>query len=107
MAMNIEHVIEKLTPVIATHAFRDRFPIARLLRTPFERKAVCETIPPALLPFMIEELPQWPDIYAFDLTDPERDRVVVWSDHAVVAEWNTLDEFLNWIRSTPPTDPAD
>ena len=105
--MNIEHVVEQLTPVIATPAFRDRFPTARLLRTPSDCEAACEKTPPALLPFMIEEHPQWPDVYALYLADPELDRVVVWSDHAVVAEWNTFDELLDWIRSTPPTDRAD
>jgi len=92
------HVLDQLTPITRAQAFRDHFPGARLLRSSAEIDAARENLPPTLLPFMCEEQPQTQDIYALDQGNPGRDRVVVWNDHAIVAEWDSIDAFLHWLR---------
>ena len=97
-----EHVLEILAAMVGTDAFRARLPNAHLLNEPAEIEEAREDLPASLLPFMRVEEPQWPDIYALDLDDHHRNRIVVWSDHAIVAGWNTMDDFLSWLRELPP-----
>jgi len=98
----IEHILEVLSQMVGTPTFRRRFSAPQLLREPAEVERVRENLPSSLLPFMREENPGWWDIYALDMTDPLRERVVVWADNAVVAEWSSFDEFLKWIREELP-----
>jgi hypothetical protein len=51
-----------------------------------------------LLPFLQVEQGQWPDVYGYDLADPTRNRIAVYSVHTIVHDWPNQDEFLNWIR---------
>jgi hypothetical protein len=105
MTTNTEQVFDRLTAVMATHAFQTRFPTARLLRTASEIEAARANLPVSLVPFMREDQQQWPDIYAFSADDRQRERIVVWSDHAIVAGWDTFDAFLDWVRGDPPMAP--
>ena len=52
---------------------------------------------------MSEEQPGSTDVYAFDLQDEQGNRVVVWNDHAVVADWKTFEEFVDWVSRDPST----
>jgi hypothetical protein len=56
-----------------------------------------EKLPFGLIPFMTIEQTSWPDVYALDnSTMPVS--VIVWSDHAIVARWDSFEGFLNWTR---------
>jgi hypothetical protein len=90
---------EQFSELLSSEGFRRAFSDTRLLLSAPEITAARESIPASFLPFMREEQPSWPDIYAFDLdsTSPEF-RVVVWSDHAVVMDWESFPIFIQWIR---------
>ena len=92
-------MFEEFASLRNTESFRSAFPHTRLLSSQSEITAARERIPITLLPFMREEQPSWPDIYAFDLNSagPEF-RVVVWSDHASVRDWENFPVFLQWVR---------
>ncbi len=93
-------MFEEFSALLGTDGFRRAFPATCLLLSAPEIAAAREGIPAALLPFMREEQPSWPDIFAFDLDsdDPEF-RVVVWSDHAIVMDWESFPVFLPWVRA--------
>jgi hypothetical protein len=71
-------------------------PNARLLRAAEEIEATRRDLPSGFLPFMIERQPDSTDVYGFESADEVRGKVVVWNDHAVVADWGSVEEFLNW-----------
>jgi hypothetical protein len=88
-----------LAAISDTESFRSRFPNSRLLRSAADIEQARRNLPANLLPFMFQEQPGSTDVYAFDLDDPNGNRVVVWNDHAVVADWASLAEFLAAMRS--------
>ena len=92
-----------LAASVSSPAFRSRFPSARLLRSAEVIEAARRELPTTLLPFMSEEQPGSTDVYAFDLQDEQGNRVVVWNDHAVVADWKTFEEFVDWVSRDPST----
>lgn len=51
-----------------------------------------------LLPFMVEENGEWPDVYGFDATGC----VAVYSVHTIVEEWESPAAFLHWVRTFVP-----
>lgn len=97
-----KHAIGKLAAIMATNDFRTRFLTACLLCTPSEIETARENMPTNLLPFIREEQTQLSDFYAFDLSALQNDRVVVRSDHAIVADWNTFHAFLSWVVTLGP-----
>src|SRR5688572_20634616 len=94
----VEAACRELAAVMGAAAVRASFPKARLLQSSSEIDGASRQLPATLLPFMVDEQGQRSDVYAFDLEDSTADRVVVWNDHAVVADWNSFDAFLNWLR---------
>ena len=93
-------MFEEFSTLLRTDGFRIRFSGARLLFSASEIATARESIPTGLLPFMREEHPPWPDIYAFDLGgDGPEFRVVVWSDHAIAMDWDSFPDFFQWARS--------
>src|ERR1700742_3286596 len=92
-------MFEEFTSLLSTEGFRRAFPDNRLLLSASEIGVARESTPTALLPFMREEQLSWPDIYAFDLdSDGPEFRVVVWSDHAIVMDWQSFPVFFQWVR---------
>ena len=90
--------VELFSELLSSEGFRRAFSDSRLLLSAPEIEAVRENIPASFLPFMRQEQPSWPDIYAFDIdsTSPEF-RVIVWSDHAVVMDWESFPVFIQWV----------
>jgi hypothetical protein len=101
----IEAAHATLASLINAPDFEERFGMARLLACPAEVEAAREQLPAALLPFMRAEALPTADIYAFDLDDRQGDRVVVWNDHAAVADWSTFAAFVTWLRTLTGTRP--
>jgi hypothetical protein len=92
-------MFDEFASILSTESFRRAFPDSRLLLSASEIAAARESIPETLLPFMREEQPSWPDIFAFDLeNDGPEFRVVVWSDHAIVMDWESFPVFFQWVR---------
>jgi hypothetical protein len=96
-----EAACDAIAGVMDTPAFRSRFSGVRLLRSSQDIQAIREQLPDAFLPFMTEQQPASGDVYAFDLETQSGDRVVVWNDHAVVADWPSFKAFCNWLRGDP------
>jgi hypothetical protein len=91
---------EEFSNLLKSDGCRRVFPAARLLLSPREIAVERSSMPDAFIPFMREEQPSWPDIYAFDLeSDGPEFRVVVWSDHAVVMDWQSFPVFNEWVVS--------
>lgn len=88
---------DAIADLMDTHAFRRRFSGMRLLRLSQDIRAIREQLPDAFLPFMTDSS----DVYAFDLGTRSGERVVVWNDHAVVADWPSFEAFVSWLRGTP------
>lgn len=83
--------------LLSTEGFSRLFPGASLMLSAPEIAAAQKDMPEAFVPFMREMQPSWPDYYAFDLSSDSPDfRVVVWSDHAVVMDWENFPVFLAW-----------
>ena len=99
----IESACNVISDVMITAIFRGRFSDVRLIRSVEEIEAIHENLPPAFLPFMTERQVDSIDIYAFDVEDEAGCRIVVWNDHAVVADWPSFTEFIDWIRGGPAT----
>jgi hypothetical protein len=92
-------MFEEFSALLGTDGFRRAFPDTCLLLSAPEIAAARESISGALLPFMREEQPSWPDIFAFDLDSGSPEfRVVVWSDHAIVMDWESFPVFFQWVR---------
>ena len=90
---------QEFSALIASEGFRRAFDDTRLLLSAPDIAMARDSTPTAFLPFMREENPSWPDIYAFDLRGkPPEFRVVVWSDHAVVMDWDSCAAFIQWVR---------
>jgi hypothetical protein len=106
--MSFISMFEDFASLLSTETFRRAFPDARLLLSAPEIAAARESTSAAFLPFMREEHPRWPDIYAFDLDhDGPEFRVIVWSDHAIVMDWESFPVFFQWVREHIAThDPA-
>jgi hypothetical protein len=83
---------------LSISAVRARFPGAELLGDSVDGEAIRAGLPLMLLPFLVERQQSTWDVYALDLSETEAQRIVVWNDHAVVAEWSTLDAFLKWMQ---------
>jgi hypothetical protein len=91
--------LEEFSALLASNGFGRAFGNTQLLLSTPEIATVREDIPSALLPFMREEQPSWPDIYAFDLDSKHPEfRVVVWSGHATVMVWESFTVFVQWVR---------
>lgn len=90
--------LEEFQALLGTEGFCRLFPDASLMLSAPDVAAAQKDMPAAFVPFMREVQPSWPDYYAFDAGSggPEF-RVVVWSDHAVVMDWENLPVFLAWI----------
>jgi hypothetical protein len=56
-----------------------------------------------LLPFLRVEQGQPSHVYGYDLTDPARDRIAVYSVHTIVHDWPNQEAFLTWIKSYSPS----
>jgi hypothetical protein len=84
---------QELSALVESEGFRRAFGDTRLLLSAAEIAMARDSTPIAFLPFMREESPSWPDIYTFDLRSERPEfRVVVWSDHAVVMDWDSFTE---------------
>ncbi|HEX8915400.1 MAG TPA: hypothetical protein VF796_23810 [Humisphaera sp.] len=59
-----------------------------------------------LLPFLSDEQGKFPNVYGFDLSDPERSRVAVYSVHTIVEVWPTVAAFLAWAHDFVPPSPG-
>jgi hypothetical protein len=94
----IESACDAISALTGTSAFQNRFTDVRLIRSVEEIGATGENLPSAFLPFMTEQQPDSIDIYAFDLGDDSGGKIVVWNDHAVVADWLSFDAFIGWLR---------
>jgi hypothetical protein len=91
--------VEEFSALSTTEGFRRVFSDTRLLLSLDEITAARESIPKALIPFMRQEQPSGPDIYAIDLDSKCQEfQVVVWSDHAVVMTWESFPVFVQWVR---------
>lgn len=91
--------IKDFSACLSSDGFLRVFGEARLLLSAGEISVDRERIPEELIPFMRIEQTFWPDFYAFDLTSSSPEfKVVVWSDHAIVAEWETFPAFSQWVR---------
>jgi hypothetical protein len=90
---------QEFSDLIASEGFHRAFGDTRLLLSAPEIANARDSTPTAFLPFMRKENPSRPEIYAFDLRSklPEF-RVVVWSDHAVVMDWDSFTAFIQWVR---------
>jgi hypothetical protein len=97
----VEAACNAVAAMMDTPAFRARFSTVRLLRTSQDIQAARKDLPHGLLPFMTEQQPASTDVYAFDLLNDNGERVVVWNDHAVVADWTNFDAFAGWLRGDP------
>jgi len=87
-----------IAEVIGSPSVRDRFPSATLLRSSEEIEAASAGLPSGFLPFMTACQPTSKDVYAFESGDGDSEKVVVWNDNAVVADWSTFKEFIEWLR---------
>ena len=91
---------EEFSSLVETERFQRIFPGARMLLSAADIAAARESTSATLLPFMCDAQPSQSDIYAFDLASGGAEfRVVVWSDHAVVMEWENFPAFFQWVRS--------
>jgi hypothetical protein len=99
-SQRVAQACNALAAISDTQTFRSRFPSSRLLRSAADIEAARQNLPATLLPFMLQEQPGSTDVYAFDLDDPSGARIVVWNDHAVVADWPGIAEFLAAMRSS-------
>jgi hypothetical protein len=68
-----------------------------LLGDEAEIRHASENLPHGLLPFLSIQESSWPDVYALD-SSSKPPSVVVWSDHAIVARWDSFEAFLQWTR---------
>ena len=84
---------EALGQLMETPRFRNACPDSRLLISPTDVSAARELMPADLLPFMHEP----PDFYAFDTDSIGARRVVAWADHAIVADWTSCDQLIDWL----------
>lgn len=98
----IETACNTIVKVMDDPTLRSRFPNVRLLRSSKEIEATRKSLPSVLLPFMIELQPTSADVYAFEVGDEVSDKVVVWNDHAIVADWSRFEDFVNWLCGNPP-----
>jgi hypothetical protein len=97
-----------LSAIVGSSKLRGVFEQARLLVTSADVAAVRNEvggrlIDGNLLPFLQVEEGQWPDLYGYDMGDPIRNRIAVYSVHTVVHDWPSPEAFLNWISATPST----
>jgi hypothetical protein len=91
--------VQELSIIIASEGSRRAFGDTRLLLSAPEIAESRDSTPTGFLPFMRQENPSWPDIYAFDLCSELTEfRVVVWSDHAIVMDWKSFPVFIQWVR---------
>ncbi len=74
-----------------------RFQNVRLPWDDDDAEAMCDSLPEPLVPFMCEWQSATLDVYAFDRDAAGESRVVVWSDHAVVADWPDFAAFVRWL----------
>jgi len=96
--------VEEFASLLQTENFQRLFPAARLISSVHEIVVTRKSTPNSFIPFMREEQPSWPDIYAFDLdSDGPEFRVSAWSDHAVVMDWASFPVFLQWIHESIAT----
>jgi hypothetical protein len=95
----VHAAVAALRVVFDATAARARFPNLRLPWDDDDAEAMRDGLPPTLVPFMCERQPATLDVYAFDDGAAGDPRVVVWSDHAVVADWPDFDAFVRWLRS--------
>lgn len=80
--------------------FREHFPKWSFMFTLAEvTEALTSDIDESYLPFAREVQNKWCDYYCFDQTDDAQEpKVVMFAEDAVVADWETLDLFLLWVR---------
>ena len=74
-----------------------RLPNLRLPWDDDDAEAMRDGLPETLIPFMCERQPATLDVYAFDRDAAGDARVVVWCDHAVVADWPDFNAFVRWL----------
>jgi hypothetical protein len=97
---DIRTAVEALRVVFDSTAASARFPNLRLPWDDDDAEAMRDGLPETLVPFMCEQQqPAALDVYAFHRDAAGHARVVVWSDHAVVADWPDFDAFVQWLTT--------
>jgi hypothetical protein len=88
------------------------FEQARLLTTPETVAAQFDELEDPLyqdllLPFLVDYSrgEEFPDVYGYDLSDPEQNRIAVFSIHTFVQLWPTPEAFLKWMSNEHPKSP--
>jgi hypothetical protein len=91
---------ESLSVIYESAGFRKIFQNIHFCSAPEAGAAMGDALPEGLLPFMVEPSQGNVDYYCFDNSDGgENGRVVVFSNHAVVYEWESFGAFLSWAKS--------
>jgi hypothetical protein len=98
------HLFSALSAIVGTSQHHGVFERGRLLASSAEVAAVQDDlggrlIDGYLLPFLQVEQTQSPHVYGYDLADPMRNRIAVYSVHTIVHDWPNEEAFLHWIRS--------
>jgi hypothetical protein len=95
---DIRTAVEALRVVFDSTEASARLPDLQLPWDDDDAEAMRDALPETLVPFMCERQLATLDVYAFDRDAAGHARVVVWCDHAVVADWPDFDAFVRWLR---------
>ncbi len=91
--------IEEFSVLFASEEFRKTFTDSSLLLSAPEIAEARKNIPEGLIPFMRDEHPSTSDIYAIEPNSNNNElKVLVWSDHAIVMEWENFLVFGLWVK---------
>lgn len=94
-------LLAELAAMVETARPRGLFKEAHLLTTATEVAAIRNELGGPLydgylLPFLSDGRREFPHVYGFDLSDPARDRIAVYSVHTIVHNWAGPADFLGW-----------
>ncbi len=91
--------IEGFAVLFGSERFRQAFYESSLLLSVAEIVEARKDVPDGLIPFMRNEQPSVSDIYALEPDSNNIEfRVVVWSGHAIVMEWENFRFFVLWVK---------
>lgn len=97
-ASSFYEFIEKFLRIISDAKFKAPFPKFHFCTEEEIRHAIDNFIPEEFIPFFVEEQNGYEDYYCFDKQNSEnKNRVVVFSQDAIVFEWENYNTLLMWI----------
>ncbi len=89
--------LEEFLKLTASNEFKLLFRNSHFCTKSEVRNAIDQFIPEDVMPFLIDVQNGFEDYYCFDIENSEnRNRVTVFSQDAVVFEWENYDDFLQW-----------